>query len=197
MEISSAPYLIDPIEFGLSDLAKNQSKLAFFKGTYTSKVVGSYNAISLIEYTKSSTESFSVMECEEEIVYLVHLKVTVLPHFPTPTVTQVEVWRKVGGGSSLSRGLPQYVFEHILMKRYKYVVSDQAQSERGRDFWIDVMDQMTRKQHDVGVFDVDESTIDWCPKGGYSFWIRNKEQESWGKEFKHEFIRFVIRSHHE
>lgn len=92
MGISSAPYLIDPVQFGLNKVETNKKRLRDLK-EFPSKKVGVYKGKDLIEYTKSSTESFIIMEHDEQIIYLVHLIVAKLNQFEQTSVTQVEVWR--------------------------------------------------------------------------------------------------------
>ena len=194
MEVSSAPYPIDPIEFDLSDTKKNQKKLQELK-TMSARVVGNYNGLELVEYQKTPKETFIVAEVDGEIAYMVHLKTMKFKALPAPSVTQVEVWR-TAFHDTLLRGLPSYVFEKLLLSSNKYIVSDSAQSEAGKRFWMGRMDDAVRKGHHVGVFDVDEAEVVWAtnPKDFKDF-ITIQEHKAWGKVFnKHEYLRFVIKA---
>ena len=195
MEISSAPYLIDSVTFGLADSKKNLKKLEELK-QLPSKSVGSFKRYPLIEYIKSPTESFIVLELDGEIAYLVHLKAEKLKQFPVPSVTQIAVWRSLLKGTVTS-GLPKFVFEKILLRRYQYIVSDTAQSDRGKDFWILRLGDAVNSGHEVGVFDVDEPAdkIIWVStQREFEDWMKVHQAHAWGKVFNHhEQIRFVIK----
>lgn len=187
MEISSAPYLIDPTEFGLSDLQKNQKRLQDIK-QFSSSVFGTYRGKELVEYTKNARESFIIMEHEGAIIYLVHLKKETLKQFPVGNVTQAEVWR-ASGQTRFVTGLAPYVFQELL-RRTGLIVSDTAQTSSGKRFWADRLDEFHYKGYAVGVFDTDKAGVDWATEFGP--WFRVKESKAWGREYSHEFYRFVI-----
>lgn len=195
MGISSAPYLIDPVQFGLNKVETNKKRLRDLK-EFPSKKVGVYKGKDLIEYTKSSTESFIIMEHDEQIIYLVHLIVAKLNQFEQTSVTQVEVWRD-DSYSNYVRGLARHVFRKILLTRHKYVVSDQAQSSLGKRFWVQMMSDLSSQGYRVGVFDEDDNETSWAPKDqrGFVAWVREREHDSWGiDQNKHYYIRFVIKA---
>jgi hypothetical protein len=192
MEISSAPYLIDPVTFGLKDEEKNHQKLAELK-QHRSVEMPAYGILPLTEYFISKTESYIVAEYEGLIVYLVHLVTHSVPHFPLPVVTQVAVWRTFTLDTPLD-GLASFIFKKVILPRHKVIVSDDTQTEKGRDFWIKRMYSCHRDGLKVGVFDYHAPDIDWAPAGAaFNPWMRIKEPEGWGYDPNtHPYIRFVI-----
>jgi hypothetical protein len=189
MEISSMPYLLDPIEFGLGKAETNRARLQKFRDTYKAKEVGQYQGLPLIEYIVSNQESFIVAISEEDlIVYLVHLKAERLFILPSLSVTQVEVWRH--DPELRVKGLASYVFFKILLKRYEYVVSDSFQTYLGKRFWLQMLAEANSKSYKVGLI-VDHSLT---RKGnqGFPAWIRLMEHEAWGTDNVHYYTRFVI-----
>lgn len=192
MEVSSAPYLIDPVNFGLGDYEKNKEKLISLYAKYPNKEIGIYSGSPLIEFTVSNKESYIVLEDEGEIIYFVHLKAEQLKQLHSNSVTQVEVWRR-----SVTKvdGLASHVFFDILLHRYSYIVSDSSQSENGKYFWLRMLDRAASKGCRVGVmFDTDP--VDWhASSATFKTWIRVVESEAWGHELnKHYYYRFVIES---
>jgi hypothetical protein len=188
MEISSAPYLLDPIDFGLGNQATNKAKLQRFKKQYQSKVVGHYNGLELTEFLVSNKESYIITEQDEEITYLVHLQSEKLPALSSSSVTQVEVWRLLT--SPETRGIAPYVFCKILLKRSRYIVSDSIQTEKGKDFWIAMLATCNKDGYRVGV--IVEDDVTWSEHQTFQAWIRVMINTGWGKDDIHEKIRFVI-----
>lgn len=189
MEISSAPYLIDPIDFGLGNEAINKkAKLQRFKKQYQYKVVGHYNGLELVEFRVSNKESYIITEQDEEITYLVHLQSEKLKPLSSESVTQAEVWRLLT--SPETRGIAPYIFIHILLKRFKYVVSDSIQTEKGKDFWIAMLATCNKEGYRVGVIVEDDLT--WSEHQTFQTWIRIMINTGWGKDDFHEKISFVI-----
>ena len=192
MEISSAPYLIDPTQFGLNDLEKNQARLADIKRKYKAHPLPTWHGAELIEYTVGPDEAYIISEVDQgdgpEIAYLVHLKMERLKALESRSVTQVEVWRNPAGGSPT--GLTKHVFFDILLKRFKFIVSDRSQTERGKEFWLLRLKEAESLGHRVGVIIDDEVT--W--KGDVLFgpWIRTMEKSVWGTDNIHYATRMVI-----
>jgi len=192
MEISSAPYLIDPVDFGLKDLDKNKEKLKIIRG-YKQKPSQEYQDQIIEEYAKSPTETFFIATYDhgdgELIGYLAHVKKEKLKALPVDSCYQAAVWRV--RGSAMPAGITRYVFLNILMKRYDYVISDQSQSKDGKDFWLDRLGEASRAGHRVGVM-VDD-IIDWKDESlTYNMWIRIIENTAWGQEDIHFDTRMII-----
>lgn len=192
MEISSAPYLIDPTQFGLDDLAKNQKRLEDIQKKYRIKVLKSYHDQPLQEYVVGPRESYIIGEIDQgdgpQIGYLAHLKIEHLKSLQGESVTQVEVWRK--RGMSIPAGITRHVFFNVLLKRYKYVVSDRAQTERGRDFWFDRLAEADQLGFRIGIILDDDVT--WKEDQAFGTWLRLVATEAWGKENIHYDTRLVI-----
>jgi hypothetical protein len=190
MEITSAPYLLDPTHFNLKDPESNKRRLQDFYDKYPNKKIGLHRELPLIEFTVSEKESYIVLvHPTSAILYLVHLKAEKLPQLTSSSVTQVEVWRRLGAPQA--RGLAKFVVFSILLHRYKYIVSDKSQTERGRDFWIDLLGDAASLGHKVGVT-LDDDPVEWKGDTAYEQWMRLVETEAWGTENKHFYTRFVI-----
>lgn len=188
--VTSSPYLIDPVQFGLNDDVKNKQRLKELK-KLPAKVLGSYNNHDLTEYRKSANESFIVLEAEDEIAYFVHCVDAHFKQFGARAITQVEVWR-ASGRATLVGGLTKYVFWKILLPVHKRIVSDRSQTQEGKRFWLDRMDEAREHGCRIGVFDQDEPTVEWAPKDAVGAWLRLTAQAMWGTDNEHWFKRFVI-----
>jgi hypothetical protein len=192
MEISSAPYLIDPTQFGLDDLHKNQKRLADIKKKYPSDDLGDYRGQNLAEYKVGPNESYIIAEDNlgkgQQVVYLAHLKIERLKSLSDQSVTQVEVWRSAG--SFVRPQITKHVFFDILLKRYKYVVSDKSQTERGRDFWFARLSEADDLGHKVGI--ILDDNVTWKGDEAFGPWMRLAATEAWGKENVHYDTRLVI-----
>lgn len=192
MEISSAPYLIDPTQFGLNDLEKNQARLADIKRKYKTHSLPTWHGAELVEYKVGPDEAYIISEVDQgdgpEIAYLVHLKMERLKALDSQSVTQVEVWRRKG--AAIPAGLTKHVFFDILLKRFKFIVSDRSQTEKGRDFWLDRLGEADRAGHRVGVIIDDEVT--WKDDVLFGPWIRTMEKSAWGTDNIHYDTRMVI-----
>lgn len=190
-KVTSAPYLIDPTDFGLGDLSRNKERLQEYK-KFPHEKFSEWKDIPLIEYKKSDKESFVILEYKGEIIYLVHLKIEHLKQRDLPhNATQAEVWRsKIHG--NITRGITTYVFD-LVLNREKIMVSDTAQTDRGKEFWEDILAWYAGKGYEVGVFDIDDPNVDWAPKD-YHLWLRESIPKYWGKTLNHpEYFRFVIK----
>lgn len=75
---------------------------------------------------------FLFNENSREILYLVRYRNVELSGFPT-AARQVLVWRNSTDADST--GIAQHVFWKYLFKKYRVLVSDSQQSEKGRAFW--------------------------------------------------------------
>lgn len=194
MEVSSAPYLLDPTQFGLGDIKKNQKKLAELKQKFKAKELPVWQGAQLTEYLVGPDESFIVLEAERgegpEIAYLVHLKLERLKALPSQSVTQVEVWNNPARSSTTPFGVTKHVFFDILLKRHKYIVSDQSQTPSGRDFWFRRLDEADAKGCRVGVMLDDEVT--WKGSETFGMWMRVTETSAWGTDNIHHDTRLVI-----
>ncbi len=192
--VTSAPYLIDPTQFGLNDPKKNRERLEKIKSQARRAIVlPSYQGADLTEYVIGPDESFILSESAEDygdgIAYLVHLQMTHLKGLDSRSVTQVEVWRKIGGG--LPRGLASHVFFSILLKRFQYIVSDQSQTDRGMEFWLDQLATAHGLGHRVGVMVDDE--VSWKGRDQtFNIWIRLMKDKAWGRDNIHYDTRLVI-----
>jgi hypothetical protein len=191
MEVTSAPYLVDPVQFGLKDFEDNRRKLQELYKKYPHEQISIYNDLPLVEFKISSKESYIVaISDEEEIVYLVHLKAEKLLQLHSNSVTQVEVWRRAGNSSVT--GLAKFVVFEILLHRYNYIVSDASQSDDGKRFWLDLLGKAVNSGHKVGVM-FGTNPVDWQEDSSFKMWLRFIESEAWGHNLqKHFYYRFVI-----
>lgn len=192
MEISSAPYLLDPTQFGLDDIHKNQQRLADIKRKYPVKTLGDYRGQQLDEYLVGPNESYIIAKDDlgkgSQIVYLAHLNIERLKPLADQSATQVEVWRTAG--SFIRPQITKHVFFEILLKRYKFVVSDRAQTEKGRDFWFSRLSEADDLGYKIGII-LDDS-VAWKGDEGFGSWLRLASSEAWGKENVHFDTRLVI-----
>jgi len=191
MEVSSAPYLLDPVHFGLKDFESNKRKLQDLYAKFEHEQLDTYNGLPLIEFKVSQKESYIVLESPTKgIVYFVHLKAEQLLQLHSNSVTQVEVWRRPA--TPAVRGLAKFVVFKYLLHRYNFIVSDASQTEEGKRFWLDLLGDAIEAGHKVGVA-FDTNPVDWHDDSTFEMWLRVIESEAWGTEInKHFYYRFVI-----
>lgn len=107
------------------------------------------------------------------------------------TVTQVMLWRAYG--KPMPSNITNYVFFGILLKRWKTVVSDSAQTPEGRKFWMGVMNLATVRNYRIGLIDVSTDEIQWYDKKSnvaIDDWA--EDLDAWGQWPKFSKLRFII-----
>jgi len=100
--------------------------------------------------------------------------------------TQVAVW------ASLARGMiniTAYTFFDIMLKKFDTMVSDNAQSEDGRRFWIRRMIDALEKNLTVGIIDHDEIKV-FDKNANFQEWLAGLD--AWGKTSDHQNRLFFI-----
>jgi len=193
MEISSSPYLIDPVDFGLSNDLKNAQRLHEIQ-QWPSRKLKPYKNKALTEYTKEPGNSFIIATYQsargERIGYLVQIKREKLAALPHDSCYQAEVWRKVGY-PLIPMGITRYVFNRILLKRYRYVVSDRSESADGKRFWLERMAEAYEAGHRVGI--MIDNEIEWKGEDTlYEVWENRVDEEAWGQTNTHFDTRLII-----
>lgn len=107
------------------------------------------------------------------------------------SVTQTSVWRKLGAGvpkGMASRGLFKY-----LVPKYPAVMSDKIQTDRGRDFWVDIMGDALEKNLAVELVVLNKNTVIPITSEKDLNTFTNGDFNARGKGLQYEQLRFLIR----
>lgn len=98
---------------------------------------------------------FLLKEETREILYLVRYRQLDLPGF-AQAARQVLVWRNSTDADST--GIAQHVFWKYLFKKYRVLVSDSQQSEKGRAFWQYQVAYALNHEHRVQLVNSNDKT---------------------------------------
>ena len=101
---------------------------------------------------------------------------------------QVAVWKRVGT-TELVRGLPAKIFFDYLYPRYNAIITDEAQSLKGENFWQDRMVEALRKGLRVLYLNLRDQT--YAEMRDYSD-IRSYVDIAYGESRAYKIHRFAI-----
>lgn len=192
-EILAIPSLCDSTDFGLSKYSFNSQTLNDLKKrTSLEELAKLTDNLRLYHFGSPEQGGYFVENISKgEIVYYMKYKKFDKKLVGVPSVTQTAVWQSLTGGL-ISGFAKLFVFTHLL-KEYPAILSDKLQTERGRDFWIRLMDQALEKGYKVGLVDFNGQKVHLIPdENSLSQWYRLDEGAwSWHSN-KHQGLRFVI-----
>ena len=185
-KLTAMPRLVSDQDWPIADPEVNKATLVKLLDTATQVAVSDGNVL----YRDGSPYDGSYFLVKEGFIcyymeYVVHAA-----HFEgTHSVTQTSVWRSLS--PSVPRGLPAHVVFKYLVPKYPAVMSDRIQTERGRDFWIDLMAQALEKNLSVEIVPLTTRKV-FPIKSQEELreWVATKSG-AWG--LQHEQIRFLIK----
>lgn len=188
--IAESPQIVAPTQFNLNDIDSNQ---AYLKKILRSKSIEVFDDTPERKFfrTGKGQIGFYVVQDKETntIAYLIRYETKNWKYFGK-TVTQVALWRNPLSAPAI--GMTREVFFNHLLKDYPTIVSDEQQTEDGRDFWKIRLTDAVAKGFRVGLADVQVKKIDWFDRSGpFSKWLTDREN-AWGNDKKLRVQRFLI-----
>ena len=192
MRVSAMPSLCDSTDFGLSKEAYNRAQgQTWLKRN--PEIVLQLSTTTLYRVGDDANGFYFLWNPQERMVgYFMRYKVlhkTLL----AKSVTQTSVWRSLEEADA--KGLTFKVIFEILLPKYKILLSDKLQTERGRDLWIDLITQSLTKGFKVGLADFNARKVhNIASRAMLRLWDTDDSSAwSWFSN-KHQGLRFFIRS---
>jgi hypothetical protein len=125
------------------------------------------------------------------IVYYMEYEVHAAHFSGLHSVTQTSVWRKLGAG--VPKGLASHVLFKYLVPKYPAVMSDKIQTDRGRDFWVDLMGDALDKKLIVELVILNKNVVIPITSEKDLNAFTQGDFNAWGKGLQYEQLRFLIR----
>lgn len=153
-------------------------------------VVRSDDNFDLIKTGTPRNGSFGAIGKDGLLAYFVEFEHQDIPHLGDGVV-QVLVWRDLS--KAFTRGLTSEVFFQHLLPQFGAVVSDKAQTQDGRSFWIRIMAEADQERdHEVGFIDMVSGEVNvYDGDIALSSWI--KDMDAWSRDAASKSKRFFVR----
>lgn len=152
----SMPQLINPIS--IQEITSIRTKILNLLESLKLNPEATYKGADVFQLKDPRDDSeFVVLMKDKEILYFVRHKPVKLSD-KLVAGRQVLVWNN--SVSPLSVGFAAHVFFNILLVKYKRLVSDKQQSDKGRRFWYFVINKAFEKEHNVYKVDMNLRKID-------------------------------------
>lgn len=194
-KVTAMPYLCDSTDFGLGKDAANH-KFARQLMEKRHKLVLVYELGDGVNVYRSGSMQngslFMYNPATEIIGYYVRYE-TVKKKLTGHTVTQTAVWRALQ--EPKASGLTKRVVFEYLLAHYPAIMSDKMQTERGRDFWIDLMFQALARGYRVALADFNMQHLHEIDNAAeLRLWYSgdDEHQPAWGDLNRHMALRFII-----
>lgn len=189
-EILAMPSLCDSTTFGLDVEDYNRKQgLSWLKRK--PQLVEELPHTKLYRVGDPHNGFFFLWDAEEQLVgYYMRYKVKTTKLHGV-SVTQTALWRSLTAKDT--KGLTHHIVFDLLLKEYVALLSDQIQTERGRDFWIDLMTQAIGK-YDVSLVDFNAQLVHTILLGAeLRLWLSDPDDNPWSwYSMKHRGLRFMI-----
>lgn len=188
--VEAMPRLISDQYWPIADAEVNKDTLAKLLPVATE--LETRNGFKLYrEGTAYDGSYFLVKPDGSSIVYYMEYLVHAAHFSGLHSVTQTSIWRKIGAG--VPRGLASNVLFKYLVPRYPAVMSDKIQTTRGRDFWVEIMQEALAKNLTVELVDIIKNEVfPVKTEHDLDMWQQDKTP-AWGWGERYEQLRFVIR----
>lgn len=189
--IMEMPKIISPISFGLEDDTKNRLLAHELLGK-KQETLEKGNGFELF-LTGDKFNGYIALYVDEIdlLGYVIKYRAG-KSALVGKTITQVALWRR-GGGTLHVPGITRRVFFDHLLKIWPTIMSDGQQTPSDEEFWRSRMAEASIGSYRVGILNFSTKTVKWWDRAGpFSVWL--KETEGWGKENKHEYMRYLISS---
>ena len=186
-----SPQLINPTDFKLYDEAKNKL-LASNLFDQKNSVFEETSAYVIFLTGDLLNGHVVLLDKKTKLVdYLVKYNTANNPLIGK-SITQVKLWRNMA--SPWVNGLTSTIFFDLLLQMQPTIVSDDQQTEKGREFWIRQMSKASIIGLAVGLADFNTSSISWCKEtADFRTWIETTN--AWGNQPHFMGLRFIISRH--
>jgi hypothetical protein len=191
MKTLAMPSLCDATSFGLDDEAHNRKTgLAYLKRKPA--VVETLDNSVLYRYGDAHNGVYFLWSSEEQLIHY-YMRYKQMRKFHGVSVTQTSLWRSLT--SADAEGLSHHVIYNYLLVQYPALVSDQIQTERGRDFWIKLLTKSLKgNKYDVSLVDFNSQQIHKIELAAeLRLWLTSEDDNPWSwYSMKHKGLRFMI-----
>lgn len=184
--LNEMPYLFTSADdFGLSDPEKNRSEYERLSSLQYQTIHEDERVLIGVVTRSYGGEIFMLRKDVERLTYYVKFKSQQINGLGN-TATQVVVWRR---GAPGFKGITAYVFFGFLLENFDSIVSDAHQTQDGKKFWIDRMDDAVGAGLTVGLLDDQEIRV---YDGSVPLDDWPTSLDAWGDTDEHEKRRFFI-----
>lgn len=192
MKIIAMPSLCTSTDFGLSDSDFNKRRRNHLLGKRSLRLGEIAAGLGLYRIGTHDGGVFFVVSETYVVYYMSYTKIvkTVLGE----SVTQTAVWSMKTSG--LPPGFVTGMMLGPLLNEYPAILSDQPQTEAGRDMWLRLLGIAMRQGHEVGLFNMPRREVhDFTHDQLIDFAsdLTGKGPWSWFS-MKHEGLRFFVKA---
>lgn len=187
--LSEMPQTVGANDFGMADENYRSQFTRYLLNVHPQQIPEDEPEYQLIRAGEGQRVYFFMLEQPHgRLVYFVKCE-TAKVNFIGQTVTQVALWRDFS--SAVPVGVTGKVFE-MLLSEWPTVMSDEEQTDRGREFWVQRMAICAAKGFKVGLADLREKTVEWrSADEPYADWIKARSG-AWSKDHSAQNLRFLI-----
>jgi hypothetical protein len=192
-EVLAMPYLCDSTDFGLSDEKANRKHARLLMEKPHKLIYDLGDGVHVYQTGSAQGGSLFLYNPATGLIgYYVHYK-AMHKSLTGGTVTQTAVWRSLE--EAKSKGLTMRVVFDYFLHHYPAIMSDKIQTDRGRDFWVDLMSQALARGHKVALADFSLRKIhEISGPPELRLWYSDPDDGAWGTLNKHQALRFIIRA---
>lgn len=192
-KVTAMPYLCDSTDFGLSDETANKKYAAKLMAKPHTAIRDLNDGVVLYRSGSATDGSLFLYNPATQLIgYFVRYE-TANKKLVGHSVTQVAVWRSLE--EPKSRGLALWVVFDYFLKHYPAIMSDKMQTDRGRDFWIDLISQALARGHRVALADFNLHKVHEIENHAeLRLWNSGSGDatDAWGQLNRHMALRFII-----
>lgn len=184
-ELLEAPQIIPPTDWNLSNRSVNATYASYFT-RYPVEVFRDFPTAQLLVQSGNVGAQIGLLSKITGLLeYYVHYEIASSMGCLGRCATQIKLWRS---RRATVQGLARIGFGDILLARFDTIISDDRQTERGREFWEGQMGAFAHSKtvgflSDVGIrcFDRSVPIADWID-----------QQDGWGSGRGYRRKRFFI-----
>lgn len=188
LPLSEAPQIVGVDDFGMGNDQKKYEFTRMLLSLPDQQVVEDNERYEIRRAGSPVVYFYMLEKPHGTLVYFVKCEIVDVPYVGK-TVTQVALWRDQKFAST--QGITKKIFFDQLLKEWPIIMSDEAQTERGRDFWVSRMATAAEKGLRIGLVNTREKTVDWRKNEPYPEWIAQREH-AWSANSSAQAMRFVI-----
>lgn len=186
-ELFESPKEMPDMDFGMKDDTEAKRRLALLLAEPDCKEVGTYQQVPIYAAT-SGGKNFIFGSTGERLIYSVTWEDRQFPGLRGKSVTQIAVWKYAVMSPP---GLASHVFWKILFPKHNAIMTDNAQTRLGRDFWRDQVFIALRDNVPVYFVNLQQNEARRV-KDGVDY--ERAAAEAYGRDDRNKHLRLLITS---